>query len=180
MSNRHRYDVILAPIAHWVASSYQYSLTPRGRPGGAMVLSKLPVPGRPTNLDKSRARACCACSKCGWGLFGHFISCLSFLFSFSLFLGNGQYRLKYCLKGPLSPKQTTNPHAPSPSQENVKDFCSRISHRKNGYTLKLRCGKNDYSYLHSHSPLLSGFSPSNTVTLQKHTTWRNLLHPHSL
>ena len=30
------------------------------------------MPGRPTNLDKSRARAYCACSRCGWGLFGHF------------------------------------------------------------------------------------------------------------
>ena len=28
-----------------------------GWPGGAMILGKLPVPGRPTNLDKSRARA---------------------------------------------------------------------------------------------------------------------------
>ena len=30
-----------------------------------MVLGKLPVPGRPTNLDYSRARAYCACN--GWG-----------------------------------------------------------------------------------------------------------------
>ena len=37
----------------------------------------------------SRARACCACSRCGWGLFGHFYSPLSFLFSFSLSLGDG-------------------------------------------------------------------------------------------
>ena len=29
-----------------------------------MVLDKLPVPGRPTNLDYSRARACCAYSGC--------------------------------------------------------------------------------------------------------------------
>ena len=43
-----------------------------------MVLGKLPVPGRPTNLDDSRARAYCACSRCGWGLFGHFYSQLSF------------------------------------------------------------------------------------------------------
>ena len=28
--------------------------------GGAMVLGKLPVPGRPTYSDKSRARAYCA------------------------------------------------------------------------------------------------------------------------
>ena len=40
--------------------------------------------GRPINLDYSRARACCACSGCGWGMFGHFFSRVSFLFSFSL------------------------------------------------------------------------------------------------
>ena len=32
-----------------------------------MVLGKLPVPGRPTNLDWSRARDYCACSRCRWG-----------------------------------------------------------------------------------------------------------------
>ena len=45
-----------------------------------MVLGKLPVPRRPANLDKSRARAYCACSRCGWGLFGHI--CLVYHFSF--------------------------------------------------------------------------------------------------
>ena len=59
----------------------------RGWSGGAMVLGKLPVPGRPTSLDKSRARAYCSC-RCGWGLFGHFYSHLSFLSSFSLSLGD--------------------------------------------------------------------------------------------
>ena len=44
----------------------------------------------------------------GEGLFGHFFSLLSFLISFSLSLGNARYRLKYCLKGPLNPKQPTN------------------------------------------------------------------------
>ena len=61
----------------------------RGWSGGAMVLGKLPVPGRPTNLDKSGARAYCACSRYGWGLFGRLFSRLSFLFSFSLSLGDG-------------------------------------------------------------------------------------------
>ena len=32
-----------------------------------MMLGKLPVLGRLTYLVKSRARACCACSGCGWG-----------------------------------------------------------------------------------------------------------------
>ena len=45
-----------------------------------MVLGKLPVPGRPTNLDYGRARVYCACSRCG---FGNFFSRLSFLFPFS-------------------------------------------------------------------------------------------------
>ena len=53
-----------------------------------MVLDKLPGPGRPTSLEKSRARAYCTCSRCGWGLFGHFYSHVSFLFSFSLSLGD--------------------------------------------------------------------------------------------
>ena len=53
------------------------------------MLGKLPVPGRPTDLDYSRARAYYACNRCGWGLFGHFFSQLSLLFSFSLSLGDG-------------------------------------------------------------------------------------------
>ena len=53
------------------------------------MLGKLPVPGRPTNLAYSRARAYCAFSKCGRGLFGHFFSQLLLLFSFSLSLGDG-------------------------------------------------------------------------------------------
>ena len=48
------------------------SLFTVGWSGGAMVLVKLPEPGRPTNLDNSRARAYCACSLCGWELFGLF------------------------------------------------------------------------------------------------------------
>ena len=57
--------------------------------GDAKVHGKLPVPGRPTNLDYSRARAYCTCSRCGWGLFGHFYSHLSFLSFFSLSLRDG-------------------------------------------------------------------------------------------
>ena len=51
--------------------------------GGAMVLDKLPVPGRPTSLDKCRARAYCACSRCGWGCLD-FYTLLSIIFHFFL------------------------------------------------------------------------------------------------
>ena len=75
-----------------------------------MVLGKLPVLGRPTNLDYSRAGACCACSGCGWGLFGHFSLLYHFSFLSPSLWETARYRLKYCLKGPLSPKQPTNPN----------------------------------------------------------------------
>ena len=51
-----------------------------------MVLGKLPVPGRPTNLDYSRAWAYCTCSRSG-GLFGHFF--LVYHFSFPFGMGRG-------------------------------------------------------------------------------------------
>ena len=78
--------------------------------GGAKVLGKLSVPGRPTSLDDSRARAYCACSRCGWGCLDIFS--LIYLFSFlspSLW-ETARYRLKYCLKGALNSKQPTNQH----------------------------------------------------------------------
>ena len=40
--------------------------------GGAVVLGKLPVPGRPTSLNYSKARTHCANSRYGWELFRHF------------------------------------------------------------------------------------------------------------
>ena len=89
-----RLNVMHVPVKFY--ESYPYSLgvmarirSGKGWSGGAMVLGKLPVPGRPTYLDYSRARAFCAYSRCGWGLFGHFFSHLSFLFSFSLWGWSG-------------------------------------------------------------------------------------------
>ena len=70
----------------------------RGWSDGAMVLDKLSLPGRPTNLDNSRARAYCACSRCGLGLFGHFFSLVYLCFSPSL--GDGPILTEICLKGP--------------------------------------------------------------------------------
>ena len=66
-----------------------------------MMLGKVLVPGCPTNLNNSKARDYCACSRCGWELFE----------PFSLFLPlweMAQYRLKYCLKGPYVKPKPTN------------------------------------------------------------------------
>ena len=73
-----------------------------------MVLDKRPVPGRPTDSDYSMARAYCACSRLVrlevvLGIFFYHFSLLS-----PSLWERVRYRLKYCLKGPLSPNQPTN------------------------------------------------------------------------
>ena len=74
-----------------------------------MVLSKLPVPGRPTIWITVGQGPTALAVGAGRGLSGHFYSHLSFLSSFSLSLGAARYRLKYCLKGPLNLKPTKQP-----------------------------------------------------------------------
>ena len=76
---------------------------------GAMVQDgKFPVPGRPTNWDNSGARAYCACSRFGSGLFGHSSTIFHFSFLFPSLLGTACYRLKNFLKRLLNQKQPTN------------------------------------------------------------------------
>ena len=89
----------------------------RGWSGGAMVLGKLLAPGRPTTLDTSRARAYCAYSR--WGLFGRFSLVYHFSFLSPSLWETARYRLKYCLKGRLSPKQ------PKPSLSLMHDQPAR-------------------------------------------------------
>ena len=60
-----------------------------GWSGGAKVLGKLPVPGRPTILIRVGQGPTALAIGAGGGLFGHFYSHLSFLFYFSLSLGDG-------------------------------------------------------------------------------------------
>ena len=61
----------------------------RGRSGSAIVLGKLPVPGRPTAWMIVGQGPIALAVGAGGGLFGHFYSPLSFLSSFSLSLGDG-------------------------------------------------------------------------------------------
>ena len=64
-----------------------FTLVP-GWSGGAIVLGKLPVPGRPT-IWMTVGQGPTALAGCAVGLFGHFHSHLSFLSLFSLSLGDG-------------------------------------------------------------------------------------------
>ena len=54
-----------------------------------MVLGKLSVPGRPTIWMMVGQGPIALAVGAGWGLFGHFYSHLSLLFSSSLSLGDG-------------------------------------------------------------------------------------------
>ena len=71
-----------------------------------MVLGKLPVPGRPTILITVGQGPIALALGVGGVVWTFFLSILSLL-SPSLW-ETARYRLKYCLKGPLNPKQPTN------------------------------------------------------------------------
>ena len=73
-----------------------------------MVLGKLPVPGRPTLWITAGQGPTALAVGAGGGCFGHFFSRLSFLFLTPSLRETTRYRLKYCLKGPLSPNKPTN------------------------------------------------------------------------
>ena len=73
-----------------------------------MVLGKLPVPGRPTILIAvGQGPIALAVGAGGGGLDIFTLIYPFFPLSPSLW-ETARYRLKYCLKGPLSPKQPTN------------------------------------------------------------------------
>ena len=74
-----------------------------------MVLGKLPVPGRPTILITVRQGPIALAIGAGGGgvVWTFLLSSILSLLSPSLW-ETARYRLKYCLKGPLNPKQPTN------------------------------------------------------------------------
>ena len=93
-----------------------------GWSGGAMVLGKLPVPGRPTIWIIVGQGPAALVVGAGGGCLDIFTLVCSFLSSFSPSLWEtARYRLKYCLKGPLNPKQPTD-------QPIVKLWLSNIFH----------------------------------------------------
>ena len=66
-----------------------------------MALGKLPVPGRPTIWVTVRQGA-------GGGCLDMFTLVYPFSPLSASLWETARYRLKYCLKGPLNPKQQTN------------------------------------------------------------------------
>ena len=80
----------------------------RGWSGGAKVLGKLPVPGRPTILITVGQGPTALAVGAGGVCLDIFALIYPFSFLSPSLWETARYRLKYCLKGPLNPKQPTN------------------------------------------------------------------------
>ena len=85
-----------------------FSLTRGGWSGGAMVLGKLSVPGRPTILITVGQGPIALAVGAGGGCLDIFTLSYPFFPLSPPLWETARYRLKYCLKGPLNPKQPTN------------------------------------------------------------------------
>ena len=79
-----------------------------GWSGGAMVLGKLPVPGRPTIWIAVGQGPTALAVGAGRGCLDIFTLIYPFSPLSSSLWETARLRLKYCLKGPLNPKQPTN------------------------------------------------------------------------
>ena len=73
-----------------------------------MVLGKLPVPGRPTILITVGQGPTALAAGAGGGCLDIFTLIYSISFLSPSLWETARYRLKYCLKGLLNPKQPTN------------------------------------------------------------------------
>ena len=87
-----------APLVHVIG----------GWSGGAKVLGKLPVPGRPTILITVGQGPTALAVGAGGGCLDIFTLICPFSSLSPSLWETARYRLKYCLKGPLNPKQPTN------------------------------------------------------------------------
>ena len=76
--------------------------------GGAKVLGKLPVPGRPTILITVGQGPFALAVGAGGGCLDIFTLIYPFSSLSPSLWETARYRLKYCLKEPLNPKQPTN------------------------------------------------------------------------
>ena len=79
-----------------------------GWSGGAMVLGKLPVPGRPTIWITVGQGPTALAAGAGGGCLDIFTLIYPFSPLSPSLWETARYRLKYCLKGLLNPKQPTN------------------------------------------------------------------------
>ena len=111
------------------------------------------MPGRPTNLDNSKARTYCACSRCGWGLLDIFslVYRLSFL---SPSVGGCSTETEILSQRAVKP-QTTNQSNPVVSGKRTPVYSCYYVYSK--VSDKNACRSID-SYLSTHSMILDSIS----------------------
>ena len=97
-----------------------------GWSGGAMVLGKLPVPGRPTIWITVGQGPTALAVGAGGGCLDIFTLIYPFFPLSPSLWETARYRLKYCLKGPLNPKPTNQPN-PGRQMSGNKMLVSTIS-----------------------------------------------------
>ena len=85
------------------------------------MLGKLPVPGRPTILITVGQGPNALAVGAGGGCLDIFTLIYPFSSLSPSLWETARYRLKYCLKGPLSPKQPTNQPGDQFSESTVKE-----------------------------------------------------------
>ena len=81
----------------------------QGWSGGAMVLGKLPIPGRPTIWITVGQGPTALAVGAGGGCLDIFSLIYPFFPLSPSLSETARYRLKYCLKRPLNPKSTNQP-----------------------------------------------------------------------
>ena len=105
------------PVAQWVKRWPTNLAAPGVWSGSAMVLDKLPVPGRPTIwIVVGQGPTALAV-----GSGGVCLDIFTLIYPFSplspSLWGTARYRLKYCLKGPINPKQPPNQPTNQPANQ---------------------------------------------------------------
>ena len=87
-----------------------------------MVLGKLPVPGRPTIWITAGQGPTVLAVGVGGGCLDIFTLIYPFFPLSPSLWETARYRLKYCLKGPLNPKQPTNQSFREANRKSQKSF----------------------------------------------------------
>ena len=105
---RLRLALFSAALSVLTKSIHINSLCIRGWLGGAKVLGKLPVPGRPTILITVGQGSTALAVGAGGGCLDIFTLIYLLPSPSPSLWETARYRLKYCFKGPLNPKQPTN------------------------------------------------------------------------
>ena len=122
------------PICIW----YRFLLSPWGWSGGAKVLGKLPVLGRPTVWITVGQGPTVLAVGAGGGCMDLFTLIYPFFPRSPSLWETARYRLKYCLKGPLNPKPTNQKQQLLSPLFGVRSACWRVPLQfRKGFTNKL-------------------------------------------